>query len=39
MDPAGSVTDDLDLTPERAWMAWLGGRYGDLDLRLGWRTV
>ena len=35
MDPAGSVTDDLDLTPERAWMAWLGGRYGDLDLRLG----
>ena len=35
MDPAASVTDHLEVTPERAWMAWLGGRYGDLDLRLG----
>lgn len=35
LDPAESVTDDLELTPERAWLAWLGGGYGDLDLRLG----
>ena len=35
LDPAARVTDHLEVTPERAWMAWLGGRYGDLDLRLG----
>ena len=35
LDPAESVTDELELTPERAWLAWLGGGYGDLDLRLG----
>ena len=35
LDPAGSVTDELELTPERAWLAWLGGGYGDLHLRLG----
>ena len=35
LDPAGSVTDDLDLTPERAWVAWLAGGYGDLGLHLG----
>ena len=35
LDPAESVTDELELTPERAWLAWLGGGYGELDLRLG----
>ena len=35
LDPAGSVADELELKPERAWLAWLGGGYGDLDLRLG----
>ena len=35
LDPAASVTNDLELVPERAWVAWLGGGYGDLDLRLG----
>ena len=35
LDPAESVTDELELTPERAWLAWVGGGYGDLDLRLG----
>ena len=35
LEPAESVTDELELTPERAWLAWLGGGYGDLDLRLG----
>ncbi len=35
IDPAARVTDHLEVTPERAWMAWLGGGYGDLDLRLG----
>ena len=35
LDPAESVADDPELTPERAWLAWLGGGYGDLDLRLG----
>ena len=29
------LTDDPDLAPERAWLAWLGGGYGDLGLRLG----
>ena len=35
LDPAASVSDELELTPERAWLAWLGGGYGDLGLRLG----
>jgi len=35
LDPAGNAIDDLELAPERAWMAWLGGGYGDFDLRLG----
>ena len=35
LDPAESVTDALELTPERAWLAWLGGGYGDLGLRFG----
>ena len=35
LDPAGSVTNYLELTPERAWVAWLGGGYGDLGLHLG----
>ena len=31
----GSAADDPDLAPERAWLAWLGGGYGELHLRVG----
>lgn len=30
-----SAADYLTLTPERAWLAWLAGRYRGLELRLG----
>ena len=34
-DAGGSAADDLELAPERAWLAWLGGGYGGLHLRIG----
>ena len=34
-DAVASTTDFLDLTPQRAWLAWASARYADLELRFG----